>query len=189
MNMMKSIVVGGSGALGRALVNDLKIKGYQPINLDFIKNEDADSNIIINNKQPLKEQIERICNEMNETISDSKVNGIFCTAGGWAGGNIKEHNFIDIINNMNSMNLESAALTAHLSMKHLSKDGLLMLTGAQAALQPQSDMIAYSMSKISTHYLVQSIASDVVLRYSLLLSIHLLIACICLMLTIRVGLR
>lgn len=158
--MLKSIVVGGSGALGRALVNDLKLKGFQPINVDFVANDDAAINIAIDSKQSLGNQIDRICKEIDNSVSDSAVKGVFSTAGGWAGGNIKDDNFLETISQMNTMNLESAALAAHLSMKHLSQDGLLMLTGAQAALRPQADMIAYSLSKISTHYLVQSVASD-----------------------------
>eukprot|EP00163_Fabomonas_tropica_P026735 TRINITY_DN5022_c1_g1_i2.p1 TRINITY_DN5022_c1_g1~~TRINITY_DN5022_c1_g1_i2.p1 ORF type:complete len:212 (-),score=49.31 TRINITY_DN5022_c1_g1_i2:179-814(-) len=57
-------------------------------------------------------------------------------------------------------NLKSATLTAHIAAHHLEDDGLLVLTGAKAALQPTGWAIAYGMTKAATHHLIKSVAAD-----------------------------
>lgn len=159
---MKAIVVGGSGALGRVLVKDLKLKGISPINIDFIKNSDADNNIIIKNDIPLRFQLKDIMNNLstNILIKDNELKGVICSAGGWVGESAKDDNFLDNLHLMHTMNVESAALSSHLSIKYLSTNGLFILTGAHAATQTQPKMLSYGISKISTHYLIKSVAQD-----------------------------
>jgi nucleoside-diphosphate-sugar epimerase len=47
-----SLVIGGSGALGKAVVNDLVKAGYKAISLDLVQNPVATSNIIVDSKKP-----------------------------------------------------------------------------------------------------------------------------------------
>lgn len=159
---MKSIVIGGAGAFGRVLVRNLKLKGFNPISIDFARNDDASDNLIVKNTVPLREQVKDLLGEVAERVGndDDSLKGVFCTAGGWAGGYAGDDNFLEALHQMNTMNLESAALAAHISCKHLSKSGLLLLTGAEAALRPTPSMLAYGLSKVSTHFLLQSVALD-----------------------------
>ena len=46
---MKTIVYGGSGSLGRAVVKKMK-NYYDIINIDYVKNNEASMNIILDNK-------------------------------------------------------------------------------------------------------------------------------------------
>ena len=134
---MKSIVIGGAGAFGRVLVRDLKGKGFNPISIDFAHNTDASDSLLVKNDVPLRAQAKDILNQVAERVAGyDSLKGVFCCAGGWAGGYAGDDNFLDVLDQLNSMNLESAALAAHISCKHLSNSGLLLLTGAEAAVRP-----------------------------------------------------
>lgn len=47
----KSLVLGGSGALGKAMVSVFKNKGWGVMSLDLFKNEAADANILLDPNQ------------------------------------------------------------------------------------------------------------------------------------------
>lgn len=158
---MKSVVIGGAGAFGRALVRDLKAHGFSPVSVDFAKCEDAVENILLDSKKSLRDQVKFVSSSVAEHINgDRGLNSVFSTAGGWAGGSAGDENFLEIVHQMHTMNLESAALAAHLAVNHLDKNGLLLLTGAEAARNSTPSMLGYGLSKAATHYLVRSVAED-----------------------------
>lgn len=158
--MKKAIVVGGSGTLGKTLIKDLKEKSFKIISLDINENKEANYNILINKNQSLSLQYNIITNNIQTILSGSLFSGVFCTAGGWMGGKIGDNNFLNILEQMNLMNLETAALSSNLAVNYLDNNGLLILTGAQAALNPCPNMIGYGVSKSATHYLLSSIVKD-----------------------------
>ena len=160
--MKRSIVVGGAGALGRALIRDLKLGNFAPISVDFARNDDASDNIVLDKSSLLKDQWKTIINQLSAKYETNKFNlqGVFCAAGGWAGGSIDDDSIFDSVLQMNQMNLESALLSTHISSKLLTNSGLLVLTGAEAAIRPTPGMLAYGLSKVSTHFLTQSAAID-----------------------------
>jgi len=45
---MTSLIVGGNGALGKAMVSQLKKNGFKTLSLDITKNTSADANIELN---------------------------------------------------------------------------------------------------------------------------------------------
>ena len=104
-----------------------------------------------------------MCNTSTNTSNNGSGNilkGVFCAGGGWAGGSIGDDNIFEAISQMNAMNLDSAILSSHIAINHLSDSGLLVLTGAEAALRPTPSMLAYGLSKVSTHFLLKSISVD-----------------------------
>jgi len=44
---MASLILGGNGALGKAMVNTFKNKGWQVASLDLNANTEADHNILV----------------------------------------------------------------------------------------------------------------------------------------------
>ena len=52
--------------------------------------------------------------------------------------------------------MKSAVTTAHLASQFLEPGGLLVFTGASAALGPTSGMAGYGMAKAATHQLARS---------------------------------
>lgn len=160
---MKSsvIVIGGAGALGRAVVKELSKASLATVSIDFNPNQEAESNVIIEKNSSLATQYKDVRRQLDRYLTQQgNVKGIFCTAGGWMGGTIGDENFLQVLLQMNSMNLETAALASNFAVNYLEKDGTLILTGAQAALHPCVGMMGYGISKSATHNLVSSIVQD-----------------------------
>eukprot|EP00002_Diphylleia_rotans_P034553 TRINITY_DN7431_c0_g1_i1.p1 TRINITY_DN7431_c0_g1~~TRINITY_DN7431_c0_g1_i1.p1 ORF type:complete len:242 (-),score=59.82 TRINITY_DN7431_c0_g1_i1:240-965(-) len=88
------------------------------------------------------------------------IDAVICTAGGWRGGSISEPVIFQNVEAMHDMNVRSALLASHIAASHLKSQGLLVLTGAEAALRPTPSMLAYGMSKAATHHLIASLAKD-----------------------------
>ena len=47
MKSKLGLIVGGSGALGRAFVHNFRTRGWHILNVDFSKNEDASDNFLL----------------------------------------------------------------------------------------------------------------------------------------------
>lgn len=83
--------------------------------------------------------------------SNAKIlNGIICVAGGWAGGNILSDNFLQSVDQMWKQSVESSSVAACLAGRLLKEGGLLVMAGAQAALNPTPGMIGYGMAKVNS---------------------------------------
>jgi nucleoside-diphosphate-sugar epimerase len=50
-----SLVLGGQGALGRAIVQNMRQGGWRVVSLDLTANSDATDNVIFNPSQSMKE--------------------------------------------------------------------------------------------------------------------------------------
>jgi NAD(P)-dependent dehydrogenase (short-subunit alcohol dehydrogenase family) len=156
-----AIVIGGAGALGKAVVKELSKASLKAISIDFHPNPEAGNNLIIDKNSTLGAQYKDVRTQLDRYLSEvGNVKGVFCTAGGWMGGTIGDENFLQVLQHMNSMNLETAALASNFAVNYLDKEGTLILTGAQAALHPCVGMMGYGISKSATHYLVSSIIQD-----------------------------
>jgi len=60
---------------------------------------------------------------------------------------------------MNEVNLYPSVLAAHLSTKYLSKNGLVVFTGAASVYkEPQPEMLAYALAKTGVHSLATLLA-------------------------------
>jgi dihydropteridine reductase len=57
------------------------------INVDLVENKEADYNTITSGKESLSQQGESINESIASVLGAEKLCGIFCVAGGWAGGN------------------------------------------------------------------------------------------------------
>ena len=89
-----------------------------------------------------------------------KYDSIICTAGGWAGGSIKDEEGLESVELMQRVCTMSALMTGHIASHHLSDGGLLVFTGAKAAyMGPAPGMIGYHLAKTSTHAIAQNMAT------------------------------
>ena len=50
----KSLIVGGNGALGKAMVNCFKTGGWSTTSVDIVANPDACANVIVHPDQAMK---------------------------------------------------------------------------------------------------------------------------------------
>jgi len=83
MAATKSVLIyGGRGALGSTLVNFFKDKGFKVTSIDFVPNEVADENILLNGELSFEQQAETV---KSAIPAETKLDAILCVAGGWAG--------------------------------------------------------------------------------------------------------
>ncbi|KAI8637941.1 hypothetical protein BD408DRAFT_423693 [Parasitella parasitica] len=157
--MSKLVVYGGAGALGRCLVNHFKSKDYFVINVDLVENQDASYNILATNTGSLAEQGESIDTSIATVLESEKLCAVFCVAGGWAGGNAANKEFLNSSELMLNQSVHSSLIAARIASKHLQPGGLLTLTGALAALEATPGMIGYGMAKAAVHHLVKDLAA------------------------------
>ncbi|KAI9315696.1 hypothetical protein BX666DRAFT_1860636 [Dichotomocladium elegans] len=151
-------VYGGAGALGRTLVNYFKERGWYVTNIDLIENPAANGNALVNSKDSLAQQAAHIEKSLASVLDGHKLKALFCVAGGWAGGNAADKGFLDSVELMMQQSVHSSVISAQLATRHMGRDGLVVLTGAAAALGPTPGMIAYGMAKASVHHLVKDLA-------------------------------
>ncbi|KAG7400257.1 hypothetical protein PHYBOEH_006394 [Phytophthora boehmeriae] len=151
------LVVGGAGALGRGVVSRFARASWGVTSIGFTANEDADDNVLLTERNSLK-QADQVLNDISTRYG--KVNTVVCTAGGWAGGSIRDLDSLVNLGEMHAKNTESAFLATYLASHLLAPGGLLVLTGATAALQATPGMVSYGASKVATHHLVASAMSE-----------------------------
>ena len=154
-NMSSLLVYGGSGQLGDAIINHFKNNGFTTtISVDFRQSNTATSSIVLSGE--VHSDIDRIAEALLN--SHLQLDAVICAAGGWLGGDIRSKDIFINIEKMHKFNMESAVTCSHLASHFLKDNGLLVLTGAAAAVGPTPSMIAYGMTKAATHHLIESLA-------------------------------
>ena len=64
------------------------------LSIDLHSNEAADANVIVNAEENWTEQEKNILSGVASSLATNKVDGIFCVAGGWAGGSAEAPEFV-----------------------------------------------------------------------------------------------
>jgi len=147
------LVYGGGGALGRAIVSLFRQKNHHVISCDIVRNDEANDNIAVQGVDMSAD-----AQTIKSKLSNSKLDAVFCAAGGWSGGNIADPETFAAVDRMWKFNVQSAVTAAHIAAHHLKPSGLLVFMGACAALQGTPGMIGYGISKAATHHLVSSLS-------------------------------
>ena len=70
-----------------------------------------------------------------KACGDNKVDAIFCVAGGWAGGNASNEDFVKNTDLMMKQSIWTSVISANVAAFHLKDGGLLTLTGAVPCLK------------------------------------------------------
>ncbi|CAI8029476.1 Dihydropteridine reductase [Geodia barretti] len=153
------LVYGGKGALGSTVVSTFKSKSWWVLSVDLFANEDADANVVISETQSWTTQGEEVAGKVQSVVGDDKLDAVVCVAGGWAGGNAASQDLVKSCDLMWKQSVWTSVLAAQISSKHLREGGLLLLTGAQAALGATSGMIGYGLAKAAVHQLVSSLGA------------------------------
>lgn len=151
------LVYGGKGALGAKCVSHFKAKNFWVASIDLAENAEADVNIVVNKDDSFVQQESTILSSVNNALSGNKLDGIFCVAGGWAGGNATK----DLAKNSQLMwqqSVCSSLISATIAAHHLKAGGVIQLTGAKAALEGTPGMIGYGLAKSAVHQLTKSLA-------------------------------
>ncbi|KAI8929152.1 dihydropteridine reductase-like protein [Entophlyctis helioformis] len=162
--MPHALVYGGAGALGRSVVSQFRQANWTVVSLDFAKNDDAHTNILLDkaSASSLSASGSRILADVSSALpANTKLDAIITVAGGWAGGNLADDSLFESTEMMISQSVHTSIIAAKLAARHLREGGLLTLTGASAATHGTPGMwplIAYGMAKAAVHQLVKSAA-------------------------------
>lgn len=105
-----------------------------------------------------EKQDEQVQSRVAEVLNGEKLDGIYCVAGGWAGGNAASKELVKNCNLMWKQSVWSSIISSSIAANHLKEGGLLQLTGAVPALEGTKGMIGYGMAKAAVHQLTKSLA-------------------------------
>eukprot|EP01087_Luapelamoeba_hula_P001400 TRINITY_DN11120_c0_g1_i1.p1 TRINITY_DN11120_c0_g1~~TRINITY_DN11120_c0_g1_i1.p1 ORF type:complete len:253 (+),score=61.49 TRINITY_DN11120_c0_g1_i1:35-760(+) len=150
------LVYGGAGQLGATVVGEFKEKGWTTHCVDFRANPQAHNNVVLSPTDSTKDNVAKAVADLKS--KNARLDVVVCVAGGWLGGDVKNESIFDGVDQMFSFNVQSSVAAAHIAANFLQESGLLVLTGADAALSPTPTMIAYGITKAATHHLIASLA-------------------------------
>ena len=88
------------------------------------------------------------------------MEAVINVAGGWAGGNAVDPDWIKNADLMWKQSVWSSAISASLAARYLQPGGLLVLPGAKPCTDGTPGMMGYGMAKAAVHQLVKSLASE-----------------------------
>ncbi|ELR16129.1 dihydropteridine reductase [Acanthamoeba castellanii str. Neff] len=145
------LVYGGAGQLGGTVVSHFKQAGYTTYSVDFRPNEDAHHNFVLSPDVRTKENTAKVVKGLKD--QNATLDAVICVAGGWLGGNVKEESIFDGVDKMFEFNVQSSIASAHIAANSLKEGGVVVLTGADAALGPTPSMIAYGITKVDSSVL------------------------------------
>ncbi|KAJ8918678.1 hypothetical protein NQ315_014998 [Exocentrus adspersus] len=153
------LIYGGRGALGAKCVSYFKTNNFWVGSIDLAENTEADYNIIVKKDESFQQQEASILSSVNSALNGSKLDGIFCVAGGWSGGNAKK-DLAKTADLMWQQSVCSSLITATIAANYLKDGGIVQLTGAKAALEGTPGMIGYGLAKAAVHQLTKSLAQN-----------------------------
>lgn len=151
------LIYGGKGALGNACVALFKSHNWWVGSIDMFPNEQADGNVEVKPSDNWVDQSDQVYSGVEALLNGQTIDAIICVAGGWAGGNASDKDFIKNSDLMWKQSVWTSTIAAQLGAKHLKPGGFLSLTGAKAALEGTSGMIGYGLAKAAVHQLVRSL--------------------------------
>ena len=87
------MVLGGNGALGRAMVSAFKQRSWGVLSVDLNQNSEADSNLVLAGDQQVQSQLPAIY-EQTRSFAPS-YDSIICVAGGFDVSNVKDDDVLE----------------------------------------------------------------------------------------------
>ncbi|KPI82815.1 quinonoid dihydropteridine reductase (QDPR-1) [Leptomonas seymouri] len=155
--MKRVLLIGARGGLGRVVASAFKQDKWSVIPVD------QGTSVASNDGCHLvsaKGSIEELQQAYLAAVADATVDAVINVAGGWAGGSVADAGTAAAAELMLRQSLFSSVAAAHVFSKRGQAGGLLLLTGAAAAVGPTPGMIGYGTAKSAVHFLCQSIAAD-----------------------------
>eukprot|EP01118_Nematostelium_gracile_P001890 TRINITY_DN11956_c0_g1_i1.p1 TRINITY_DN11956_c0_g1~~TRINITY_DN11956_c0_g1_i1.p1 ORF type:complete len:232 (-),score=87.20 TRINITY_DN11956_c0_g1_i1:80-775(-) len=155
--MVSALVYGGSGSLGAIVVKRFKDAGYDVVSVDLRPSDQTQYSVVIKGDGSL--------NDAQEVVNKIKgwnlvIDAVICVAGGFNLASIKDDAIFSALDTMLAFNLKSAVATGYVASHTMKEGGLVVFTGAAAALGPTPGILSYGLSKIATHHLVSSLAQE-----------------------------
>nr|AGU68153.1 6,7-dihydropteridine reductase [Crithidia acanthocephali] len=155
--MKNVLLIGARGGLGRAVASAFTQEKWSVIAVDQGAPGAANDRCHLVNAAGTIEELQKA---YLAAVADAKVNAVINVAGGWAGGSIADASTAGAAELMLRQSLFSSFAAAHVFSTRGQAGGLLLLTGAAAAVAPTPGMVGYGTAKSAVHFLCKSIAAD-----------------------------
>lgn len=150
----KALIIGGSGALGRALVQSFRAT-WEVTSVDLHPNTDAQRHIGLTSTDSTEKQAHSLFTQLH----GNKYHAILCVAGGFVTGRVTEPAVFSQAETMFELNVNPSLLAAHVATKLLSESGLLLFTGAATPFKSTTpECLAYNISKVAVHSLAACVS-------------------------------
>ena len=185
-NQKTALVVGSSGALGscvaRHLSNDLGMRVIgSDVNDSPTTFEDLEEFVPIDEKDSLVNFTVNLSQGIDAFLKGApNLDVIVCANGGWEGDptiaalssssdpqTISERNlklaareYSESVMRMRHMNLDPVVASGFVAQHYMGEEGLMVVLGATAALQPTPGMMGYGLAKASTHHFIQTLGAS-----------------------------
>ncbi len=162
------IVTGGTGALGRALVQQLLARGARvavpyrdPAEWQGLLGSAGEGAALFGARADLASPA-GARSFVDEAARQLRVlDGLALVAGGWAGGTRFDEAPEDLWERMLRTNLDTVAHVCRVALPHLRKQGgSVVAVGSRAAETGGAGMAAYAVSKVAVHALVKVLALE-----------------------------
>eukprot|EP00088_Acartia_fossae_P051776 TRINITY_DN5821_c0_g1_i4.p1 TRINITY_DN5821_c0_g1~~TRINITY_DN5821_c0_g1_i4.p1 ORF type:complete len:234 (+),score=66.59 TRINITY_DN5821_c0_g1_i4:31-732(+) len=157
---MKVLVYGGCGGLGRVIVQHFKAAGFYVLSVDIPENKEADACVQVNLADDWIAQETNIAKKVLDVLKGDKLEAVINVAGGWAGGNTQDPDWVKNADLMWKQSVWSSTIAATIAAKALKEGGLLVLPGAHPAIAGTPGMMGYGMAKAAVHQLVKSLGAS-----------------------------
>jgi dihydropteridine reductase len=152
--MRTVLIQGAGGALGRAAVESVLKRHWKAIAVAYDPVPNASETVVIPKTASLHQQFSLISNQLGST----KLDGIFCLAGGFVAGDASDPELLQHVGAMYSSSVEPSFLAVKLAAEgFLVSGGLVVLPGSAAAERPTPWGLAYGSAKAAVHHLVRSL--------------------------------
>ena len=177
-----ALVIGGSGALGRAALASFSRAGWRTLAADLPQAAasssppppPADAFVALAAGADADAHVAAL---LAAVPAPSTLDVVFCAAGGWAGGAARDEGFLAAAQRMQAACTQPAAVAARVAALRLRavdegagpgagararSPSLLVLTGAAAALSPRAcaSMRGYGLAQAATHVIAQAMAAE-----------------------------
>jgi len=169
---MTALVLGSAGALGSEVSRHFSRQGIKVIGADIVEGSTLPTGGFVPLPHPgqrpsLGEVTQRLLEGVGDILDETNddLNIVVVASGGWEGDPPNDKDdlvenaaaFGDSIDRMMRMNLYPVLAAGHAIREFTeSDDGLFVVMGATAALNPTPGNIGYGLSKTATHHYVQT---------------------------------
>lgn len=154
-----AIIIGSNGALGKSLTSRFQSSTWKTVLCDVSPLNATNPNFIqLHHDMRINvENLDRVLQTAKDT-SGAEVHSVINVGGGFRMGNSRSADLFDHLSAMYSSSVESSFLAAHMAAKHMVPGGLLILTGASAALGGTPWALSYGAMKAGVHHMVKSLS-------------------------------
>ncbi|KAF5288287.1 hypothetical protein FQA39_LY04055 [Lamprigera yunnana] len=155
----QQVLIFVSNELGVEILKYFKEQNWWALVIDTHDNSEADATVIIPEELDFVDKEQAVIMDVRSRLgANAKLDAIVCISGRCANGNLR----VGLAGTTELMwrhSVHSSVIASCLAAHFLKDGGLLLLTGANSALNGSPKNMAYGMAKAAVHHLVTSLGT------------------------------